>query len=171
MPYCHLCGELIGHRWFPAQRQVTRSFDGSFFICAWINGWVNNCEAGNFRLHRAHNDVTVTLWLLCNSIGLRFKATQAITIIWTINVSWHEFAVHGYISSYIHIYIYNVYKYTELWLNIFAILPFHIFTLTAPLWQYCIMVIRCGWVSDHKLLDVLFSGINMVCYHHAFGVL
>ena len=30
-----------------------------FFICAWINGWVNNREAGDLRRHRAHYDVTV----------------------------------------------------------------------------------------------------------------
>ena len=28
-------------------------------ICAWINGWVNNCEAGDLRRHCAHYDVTV----------------------------------------------------------------------------------------------------------------
>ena len=28
-------------------------------ICAWINGWVNNREAGDLRRHRAHYDVTV----------------------------------------------------------------------------------------------------------------
>ena len=28
-------------------------------ICAWINGWVNNGEAGDFRRHRTHYDVTV----------------------------------------------------------------------------------------------------------------
>ena len=31
---------------FPAQRPVTRSFD-VFFICAWMNGWVNTREAGD----------------------------------------------------------------------------------------------------------------------------
>ena len=33
-------------------------------ICAWINGWVNNHEAGDLRCHRAHYDVTVMekLW-------------------------------------------------------------------------------------------------------------
>ena len=30
-------------------------------ICAWINGWVNNCEAGDLRRHRAHYDVIVML--------------------------------------------------------------------------------------------------------------
>ena len=28
-------------------------------VCVWINGWVNNGEAGDFRRHRAHYDVTV----------------------------------------------------------------------------------------------------------------
>ena len=28
-------------------------------ICAWINGWVNNREAGDFRRHRGHYDVNV----------------------------------------------------------------------------------------------------------------
>ena len=28
-------------------------------ICAWINGWVNNDEAGDLRRHRAHYDVSV----------------------------------------------------------------------------------------------------------------
>ena len=37
-------------------------------ICAWINGWVNNHEAGGLRRYHAHYDVTVMLgWKL---IGL-----------------------------------------------------------------------------------------------------
>ena len=28
-------------------------------ICVWINGWVNNREAGDLRRHRAHYDVVV----------------------------------------------------------------------------------------------------------------
>ena len=28
-------------------------------ICVWINGWVNNRQAGDWRRHRAHYDVTV----------------------------------------------------------------------------------------------------------------
>ena len=43
---------------FPAQRPVTRSFD-FFFDLRWINGWVNNHEAGDVRRHRAHYDVNV----------------------------------------------------------------------------------------------------------------
>ena len=30
-------------------------------ICAWINGWVNNREAGDLRRHHAHYDVNVMM--------------------------------------------------------------------------------------------------------------
>ena len=33
------------------------------FICTWINGWVNNREAGDFRHHRAHYDV-ILMWYI-----------------------------------------------------------------------------------------------------------
>ena len=51
----HVTGPLCGE--FLSQRPVTRRFD--FFICAWINDWVNNREAGDLRCHRAHYDVIV----------------------------------------------------------------------------------------------------------------
>ena len=35
-------------------------------ICAWINGRVNNHEAGDLRRHRAHYDVIVMKSSLCN---------------------------------------------------------------------------------------------------------
>ena len=31
----------------------------SSLICSWINGWVNNGDAGDLRRHRTHYDVTV----------------------------------------------------------------------------------------------------------------
>ena len=34
-------------------------------ICVWINGWVNNREAGDLRRYRAHYDVSVMLHHLC----------------------------------------------------------------------------------------------------------
>ena len=39
---------------FPSQRPVTRGFDAP-----WLNGWVNNREAGDLRRHRAHHGVIV----------------------------------------------------------------------------------------------------------------
>ena len=41
---------------FPAEASDAVFF---FYICAWINGWVNNGEAGDLRCYRARYDVTV----------------------------------------------------------------------------------------------------------------
>ena len=53
-----LCGESTGSRWIPS----TRASDAElwcFFDLRMKNGWVNNRDAGYFRRHRAHYDVTV----------------------------------------------------------------------------------------------------------------
>ena len=50
-----LCGEFTCHRWKDQWRG-----DLMFSLsCAWINGWVNNREAGDLRRHRGQYDVTV----------------------------------------------------------------------------------------------------------------
>ena len=51
-----LCGE------FPTQMPVTRSLVFSL-ICARINSWVNNGDAGDLGRNRAHYDVTVMFTL------------------------------------------------------------------------------------------------------------
>ena len=49
-----LCGEFTGEgQW----RRVSISL-----ICVWINGWVNNREAGDLRRPRAHHDLIVMEW-------------------------------------------------------------------------------------------------------------
>ena len=44
-----------------------------FFICAWVNGWVNNRMAGDLRRHRAHFDVIVMIRPLVDSAPRRFR--------------------------------------------------------------------------------------------------
>ena len=58
-------------RYWPFVRRIHRSPVNSphkgqwrgalmyFWICVWINGWVNTREAGDLRRYRAHYDVTV----------------------------------------------------------------------------------------------------------------
>ena len=53
-----LYGEFTGHRWIPLTEASDAEF-WRFFICARINGWVNNREAGDLRRHRVHYDVIV----------------------------------------------------------------------------------------------------------------
>ena len=61
-----------------------------FFICAWINGWVNDGDAGDVRRHRAHYDVTV-MWLygycgwisivyVCRIFGRKTRVLVTLTI-------------------------------------------------------------------------------------------
>ena len=76
--------DIIKWKYFPRYRPFVRGIHRSpvnfphkgqwrgalmfSLICAWINGWVNKREAGDWRRHRAHYDVTVmlTYW----SIGM-----------------------------------------------------------------------------------------------------
>ena len=63
----------IFHRYWPFVRGIHRSpmnsphkgqWRGTLIfslICAWINDWVNNREAGNLRCNRAHYDITVMI--------------------------------------------------------------------------------------------------------------
>ena len=54
------------HRWpvnSTHKGQLRRALMFSL-ICAWINGWVNNREAGDLRRHQAHYDVTVKLFVI-----------------------------------------------------------------------------------------------------------
>ena len=56
----YLCGRGI-HR-SPVNSPHKGQWRGALIfslICAWINGWVNNGEAGDLRRHRAHYDVIV----------------------------------------------------------------------------------------------------------------
>ena len=46
-------------------------------ICAWMNGWVNNCEAGELKHHRVNYDVIVT--------GIIFWAYQ---VLWNTPKPW-----------------------------------------------------------------------------------
>ena len=48
-------------------------------ICAWMNGWVNNREAGDLRCHRTHHDVTVMIHKNC--------AKSFIIIAWMWSIS------------------------------------------------------------------------------------
>ena len=71
---------------FPAQRPVTRSFDVSL-ICAWINAWVNNRDAGDLRRHSAHYGVIVMTPLpsyLCKTHFAIWPLSRWVLLDWAI---------------------------------------------------------------------------------------
>ena len=53
---------LRGILWWPVDSPHNGQWRGAMMfslICAWINGWFHNRDAGDFRRHRSHYDVTV----------------------------------------------------------------------------------------------------------------
>ena len=54
----HWCGE-INDQWIPLTKASDAEIWWVFFICAWINGWVNNRGADYLRHHRTYHDVIV----------------------------------------------------------------------------------------------------------------
>ena len=91
----HLCGESTGPRYIPRTKAseapwpfvlgIRRSpvysphkgqWRGALMfslICVWINGWVNNREAGDLRRYRAHYDVIVMMIIV---VGHVFNMTE-----------------------------------------------------------------------------------------------
>ena len=57
--HCPLCGEFTGHRWIPLTKGSDAELSCFLWSVPWINGWVNNGEAGDLRRYRAHYDITV----------------------------------------------------------------------------------------------------------------
>ena len=55
----HLCREFTGQRWIPLTKASWRGALTFPLICVWINDWISNGEAGDFRRHRAHYGIIV----------------------------------------------------------------------------------------------------------------
>ena len=72
----HITGLL--YREFTSHKGQWREALMFSLICAWINSWVNNQEAGELRCHCAHYDVTV-MWLsyLHNKISYTRKTASS----------------------------------------------------------------------------------------------
>ena len=59
----HLCGEFTGPRWIPHTKASDAELWCFLWSAPWINGWVNNREAGDLRRYCTHYDVTVMILL------------------------------------------------------------------------------------------------------------
>ena len=70
----HLCGQFTGHRWIPRTKSSDMELWCFLRSAPWIDGWVNNREAGILRRHRA-------LRRHCNvKIGLLFQAISRVQL-------------------------------------------------------------------------------------------
>ena len=82
-----LCGEFTSHRWIPLTKQQWRGALMFSLICAWINVWVNNHEAGDLKRHGAHYDVIAMIWWCCDTY---------VPTYWTWPSSWLNPDTHTY---------------------------------------------------------------------------
>ena len=67
----HLCGEFTG---WPVNSPHKGQWRGALMfslICVWINDWVNNREAGDFRRYRTHYDVIVMVTVHWSSVAYK----------------------------------------------------------------------------------------------------
>ena len=95
----HLCGEFTGDRWIPRTKASDAEPWCFFFICVWINGWVNNHEAGDLRRYRAHYDVIVipALQMIARCVLYRMKKNRSKTSIGgaLLNIAVYKFPHYG----------------------------------------------------------------------------
>ena len=83
-------------------------------ICAWINGWVNNREAGDLRHHRTHYDVAVVYkvlvdcqWLPCVIQAFHSTCHFVLQCIYTYIYIWNCYPEYYYLSLCISDWIYT----------------------------------------------------------------
>ena len=81
--------EVTGHRWLPRTKANDAEFWCFLWSAPWINGWVNNRDAGDLRRHRAHYDVIVMVRDDISCFGL-------------FNISIYK---HIYMHTHTYIYI------------------------------------------------------------------
>ena len=101
--YCHDDVIKWKHfpRYWPFVREIHRSpvnsphkgqWRGALMfslICVWINGWVNNREAGDLRPHRAHYEVSVMWWCITHVAILPALKVRTICHAWDLwKVTW-----------------------------------------------------------------------------------
>ena len=55
-----LCGKFTSHRWIPLTKASDAELWCFLWYSPWMNGWVNNREAGDLRRHRANYGFIVT---------------------------------------------------------------------------------------------------------------
>ena len=67
----HLCGEFVRSPVNSPHKDQWRGTLMFSLICIRINCWVNNCEAGDLRRHRAHYDVIVMIFMNTTSFFWR----------------------------------------------------------------------------------------------------
>ena len=88
---------IIFPRYWPFVPVIKGQWHGALIfslICAWINGWVSNCEVGDLRHQRAHYDVTVMPCFKINTQRLLHSLKQfCIEMLLTTNIGMFDIVI------------------------------------------------------------------------------
>ena len=133
-----LCGAFTGDRWIPLKKASDAELWCFLWTAPWINGWVNNREAGDLRRHRAYYDVIVMdfqddMTHYSNGVsGVELILTKKFNMAsWNVVVpSWN-------------------------WISVDLL-------LIGPIWQDVILFIFKRWTNNERdgLLSTIFSKNN-----------
>ena len=106
-------------------------------ICVWINGWVNNREAGDLRRYRAHYDVIVMLKDMGNSALSHYPNQYRLIVHWTLRNKLQgnfnqntKIPIHEYASEHIVCEMAAILS-SGRWVNIIAAI------LPCTIWKTC----------------------------------
>ena len=94
-----------GIHWSPVNSPHNGHWHGALMfslICAWLNGWVNNREAGDLRHHRAHyhvavmtisSDQQILLEIVKNPKNFRnaVSGCSVLCLLWPLLLTWSNF--------------------------------------------------------------------------------
>ena len=156
-----LCGEFTSDWRIPCTKAGSVMFS---LICASINGWVNNREAGNLRRHRAHYDVIVMGTLLIN-------------LLLPSDTIWHHgcWSVLHQAITWSNVVLLSVWS---LGANCGEILiKIQVFSFTKWIWKYCLKNVHvhisvcnvcegwyCNFVSVNWVIIGLGNALSPVWY-------
>ena len=79
-----LCGEFASHLWIPRTKASDVELWCFLWSAPWINGRVNNGEAGDLRRHCAHYYVTL---MMCYKIVTRICCVLFVVVVWSFVIS------------------------------------------------------------------------------------
>ena len=89
-------------------------------ICAWINGWVNNRAAGEFRRHRAHYDVTLMGGVWFNSVQWPYQTPLNRCRFITRNSVYSQFSFSRKMFMNLHYTLSASFSAWRIWINVNA---------------------------------------------------
>ena len=121
-----LCGEFTGDRWIPLTKASDTELWCFRWSAPWINGWVNNHEAGDLRRHRAHYEVIVIYILY----------VSASACCWATSCQWFETTC-------------RTFGVTKMKKHILKIFPL----IATQRWQFCFHSKCFSRERDHQLLN------------------